>query len=221
MDFKNLTTGRFDNLSTGNQEPVNQPLLPREPHTPPYQSTEVDIKRMEPQEVYLPHGKKHAEKFGIKLVLNIEQALKLRRDGLAVLTIREADIAARQGVPLNSDFLHKALKAIDGMFSEGIPGERDNAYVLRESYNRGINFKRQFYHKVSQERKDIADKALILIVNRLTDIKLPPWPEEVYNGFATELCKPEWMSWEQYREASKHCVIRDPEGEFNDTPNPA
>jgi hypothetical protein len=212
MDFKELTKGRFTGaeVSTGNQPS----LLPREPNTPPYKAGEVDPNRMEPQEVYLPYGKTHAAKFGVKVVLTLMQALELRRKKLAVVTSREADIAARLQIPLNSDFMHKGMQAIDGMFAEGIPGEKDNAYVLREFYNRGIKFKKEFYHKATKEKQETADKAMRETLMKLTEIGLPAWPEEVENGFAVELCKPEFMSWDQYLEASKHYIFRDPEN-FN------
>lgn len=212
MNFNELTQGRFTGaVSTGNQQPQQPSLLPREPNTPPYKKGEVDINRMEQQEVYLPYGRKHAESFGVKIVLTIQQALELRRKKMAVITIREADIAARWKAPLNSDFLHKALQAIDGLMLEGIPGEPGNPYTLREQYNRGIDFKKKHYHTVSKERQDICDTAMAEILSKLRAIDLPAWPEEEINGFAPELCKPEIMTWEQYREAAKHYIIRDPD----------
>lgn len=218
MDFKDLTTGPYKagSVSSGNQPSVQPSLLPREANTPPYKkATESNIQLIEPPEVFLPHGRKHAEKFGVKLVLTLEQALNMRRQKLAVLTPREADTLARGNVPLNSDFMHKALQAMDGMISEGIPGEKDNAFVLRESYNRGIDFKRKFWHKIDTARKIAADEALATIVEKLAKAKLPLWPEELDNGIATELCKPEYMNWEQYRAAALHYTTRDP-AEFED-----
>lgn len=231
MDFKDLTSGKYQAptgqsagqpVSSGNHlsnQQTQPSLLPREPNTPPYRTTEANIQIIEPIEVFLPHGRKHAEKFGVKLVMTLEQALNMRRQKLAVLTPREADTLARGNVPLNSDFMHKALQAMDGMVSEGIPGEKDNAFVLRESYNRGINFKRMHYHKVDQDRQAKADAALAEIVEKLNRIKLPLWPEEVDNGVVTELCKPEYMNWEQYRAAASHYISRDPEefeGDFHE-----
>lgn len=210
MKFSELMNQQRE-ISTGNQEAAKQPLLPQPPNTPPYRKGEVDITRLEDQTLYLPYGRRHAEKFGVKIVLNMEQALTLRHGGLAVVTIREADTLARWNVPLDSDFLHKALRAIGGMVVEGIPGEKDNAFFLRERYNKGIEFKRQHYHRVTVERQKAADDALLEIEKKLADMALPLWPEEQNNGILVELCKPEFMNWQQYREAATNYVTRDPD----------
>jgi hypothetical protein len=208
MDFKSLTEGRFTGtVSTGNQ----QTLLPREPNTPPYKTGEASINRPEQPEVYLPYGLQHAEKFGVKIVWTLLQALEMRRKKIAVITIREADIAARWQVPLDSDFMHKALQSIDGMIVEGIPGEKDNPFHLREFYNRGVKFKKEAYHRATKEQQAKADQAMAETLAKLSKIKLPAWPEEERDGFAMELCKPEFMTWEQYKEAAKHCIVRTPE----------
>lgn len=214
MDFKDLTNGPYtgQKVSTGNQQPS---LLPREANTPPYKKGEATIKSVEPAEVFLPHGRRYAEKFGVKLALNLEQALNMRRQKLAVVTLREADTAARWGAPLDSNFMHLALQAMDGMIIEGIPGEKDNAYFLRERYNAGIEFKRRYYHQVDAQRQAAADKALADIAAKLAAVKLALWPEELNVGIAVELCKPEYMNWEQYRAASQRFITRDP-AEFED-----
>lgn len=209
MDFKELSSGRFtDQVSSGNQQPS---LLPKEPNTPPYslKNKEANLGRVESAEVYLPYGRQHAEKFGVKIVPTMLQALQMRHQKMAVITIREADILARWNVPLNSDFLHKALQAVDGMVVEGIPGETDNAFILREFYNRGIKFKKELYHKATKEQQDRADLAMGETLAKLRKMKLAAWPEEIRDGFAQELCKPEYMDWSQYCEAAKHTIIRD------------
>lgn len=207
MKFNELLSTTPTKVSTGN----NQPLLPQPPNTPPYRKGEVDITRVEEHRLYQPYGKRHAEKYGVKIVLNMEQALLLRQQGLAVITIREADTLARWNVPLDSNFLHKALQAIGGMVVEGIPGEKDNAFFLRERYNIGIQWKREHYHRVTPERQQKADEALREIEVKLAKMGLPLWPEEQNNGMPPELCKPEFMNWQQYREAATNYVTRDPD----------
>jgi hypothetical protein len=210
MDMKELTSGgRFSGkpVSTGNQ----QSLLPSDSYTPPYKLGEADPNRLELKEIYLPYGKQHAEKYSIKIAITLKQALEMRQAGMEVLTIREADIAARWQVPLGNHFLYKALSMTGSCFTEGIPGEKDNAYQLRETYNRGVAFKRDFYNKVDRERQIKADQYMVDILAKLEAIDLPAWPEELTRGFAQELCKPEYMNWEQYRAASQGFVFREPD----------
>lgn len=226
MEFKELTEGRFNPpsapgtpvpVSTGNPQQSQQSLLPREPYTPPYQKGEVDPNRVEEFSAYLPYGRRYVKEFGIQIALSLQQALEQRRRGLAVVTLREADIAARCKIPLSNEFLHKALQAIDGMIVEGTPGEKDNPYFLREFYNRGVKFKIESYHKALPEQQRKADAAMQEVLDKLEKMNLPAWPEEVIAGFKFDICKPEFMTWDQYREAAKHYVSRDPEsfGEQN------
>lgn len=216
MNFNELTHGRFTGkVSTGNS---TQPLLPREPHMPPYVKGEADPGRPEPQEVYLPYARQHASQFGVKIVATLRQALEFRRQKLAVLTIREADIAARSKIPLDSDFLHKALQAIDGIIIEGIPGEKENPYHLREFYNRGVAFRKQYYQAADKAKRETADKAMGDTLAKLAAAQLPAWPEEIEHGFVTELCKPEFMDWSQYRAAAANYKSREPEQFVADQP---
>ena len=209
MDFQNATKGRFSGQPAA--QPTQPSLLPREPNTPPYQKGECNIQLVENEEAYLPHGRKYAEKFQVIIATNLVSAINMRNEGKAALTIREADIAARIQIPLDSAFFHKAMRAIGGMIAEGFPGEPDNPFELRKFYNRGVHFKKTAYSSVDRGRQERADKAMQEVLDKLEARHLPSWPEEVKHGFAIELLKPEYMTWAQYEEAAKHHIVRDPE----------
>jgi len=212
MDFKDMQSGRFsgvqpEKVSTGNPEP-------RQPNTPPYVKGEVNPKLIEQPQIYSRQTKAYATKYGVKLALNLESALDDRAKGEITLTIREVDVAARLGIPLDRDFIHKALRAIGGMVIEGIPGEPDNPYFLRAYYNRGIKFKKKDdsgksdYDRAHPAKQEKADALLKEILQKLRGHQLAAWPEEEANGFPLELCKPEYMTWDQFNKAQAQVVKR-------------
>lgn len=207
MNFNELTSGK---VSTGKS--AQPSLLPPEAHTPPYAKSEAKINRLETQDNFLAYGRKYAESFHVKLALTLQQALELRQHGVAAITLREADIAARWKVNLDSKFIQDGIRKFDGLLTEGLPGEKDNPFALREFYNRGVNFKKNGdYDRADSNRRKIADQAMADALSKLNSQDLPAWPEEIENGFNLELCKPEFMTWEQYREAAKTQVFRQPE----------
>jgi hypothetical protein len=208
MDFRELMqSGRFTSPAKTPVSTVKKDDEKREAFTPPYVSGEADARKIETADVYLPYGKEYVARYGVEITINLEQALLLRSQGRFVVTLREADIAARCKVPLESEFIRKGLAAIGGMFVEGIPGEKDNPYALRNHYNRGIKFKNSSdYAKSSIAKQERATAELKATLDKLAERHLPAWPEEVIEGFRTELCKPEFMDWHQYEQAASRPV---------------
>lgn len=213
MDFSEMQKGRFTGQTA---QPAASPpaasqvasQATRAPYTPPYQKGEYNAKLTESRLAYTTEAVKYAERFAIDLAPNLETALTQRRQGGKSLTMREVDTAARMQVPLDSEFLIKAMVAIDGMISEGIPGEPDNVYYLRAFYNRGVKFKKPREKSGKSEydycdliRQQKADRVMAEILSKLEQAGLPAWPQEQEQGFPEELCKPEYMTWNQFHKA--------------------
>lgn len=205
MNLNELTTGRF-NPQPVVQQPTQQ--QPREPNTPPYKPGEVTIGQPESIQVFLRYGREYAAQYGVELAINLEQALKTRAAGGFAITLREADMAARLQLPLDSKFFRAGLRK--AALVEGITGEADNVYALRALYNRGVEFKyiKKLYDQCDEARKAKADQVMQETLDKLIATGLDPWPEELRNGFHTDLCKPEYMDWQQYEAASKRVIKR-------------
>lgn len=221
MKFDDMQKGRFDDpqvepqISNGNLPAASQPAEPRKPHTPPYSKNEFTIQNLEEPVIYNKRVLEYAREFNIRIAPTLQLALEHRMQGQVTMTLRELDIAARIKVPLDKDFVYKALRAFAGMFTEGIPGqfmegkiaEKDNVYFLRSLYNRGIKFKtkgsdgKSDYDRSTPQKQADADQLLRTILDKLKAQQLPAWPEEVEKGFPTELCKPEYMTWYQFNKA--------------------
>lgn len=227
MNYADMQKGRFSTVQPPiSTTPVSTGNLERTPHTPPYINGEHNLQLSEPTQAYSLNAKRYAAKYGIKLALNMESALLERNKGEITMTIREVDISARLGIPLDKDFFHKALQAIGGMVVEGIPGEPDNPYYLRAFYNRGIKFKtanphsrKSDYDHASPAKQERADAAMREILAKLETHKLTPWPEEIENGFPQELCKPEYMTWDQFYKAQAAMTRRYASGENQHEPD--
>lgn len=202
---------KFDLYSVKNELPKESF---RQAHTPPYTKAEVNLQLCAQTDVYLPYGRQYAAKFGTRIVTNMQQAIDARKNGEFVLTIREADTAARNQLPLSSRLLIRSMVyGIDGLnqlglISEGIPGVEGNAFELRNQYNKGVQFyKTGKYEIAPAAQKTAADKRMKLLKLSLNELGLPLWPEEVDGGLATELLKPEYMSWHQYQEAAAQRIF--------------
>lgn len=226
MEFSNLSKDpkyKVAEVSTGNSEVViNTPPPPdpnRPPYTPPYRNkVEADPTIIDEVQYYPPQGKQHAEKFGVRITPNLKMALEARAKGEFCLSPREADVAARMRIPLEGSFFKKALICFGNMITEGsMPGEPDNVYHLRAYYNRGVKFKKpgpgntpSDYTQSSPARQEQADSKMKDILEKLEAMQIPAWPQEIQNGFATELCKPEYMTWQQYEAAANIPLQRSP-----------
>lgn len=204
----------------------------RESYTPPYSQNdnEYNLQLVEQEKIYLPYGREYANKYNITLVPCMRHALDTRKTGKFVLTFREADIAARKVLPLDSQILISSMVFspgglnCQGMICEGIPGTEGNAFELRNQFSKGYNFyKTGKYEKAPEVQRKAADQRMKSLKHWLAELGLPLWPEEIENGIATELLKPEFMTWHQYTEASqKKIFLFDPnaspefEGEDSD-----
>lgn len=188
----------------------------RQPYTPPYSQSdsEYNLQLVEQEKIYLPYGKDYAAKYGIGLVPCMRHALDIRKSGKFVLTFREADIAARKQLPLGSPLLIASMVYspgglnCQGLICEGIPGTDGNAFEFRNQFNKGHQFyETGKYNKAPQAQKEAADKRMTSLKAWLSELGLPLWPEEIKNGVATELLKPEYMTWHQYTEASQKKIF--------------
>ena len=190
------------------------PNADRHKYTPPYRANEVMLQQSDPAEVYNPEGRRWAAQFSVPVVGSLQQAIDLRNKGQFVLTQREADAAARLQVQLSNRLLRDSM-VVDprkggcaSLIVEGIPGVKNNIYELRNQYNRGVQFhKTGKYDIAPQAQREAADRKMKELVRLMEEAGFPLWPEEVENGIPTELCKPEYMTWHQYQEATKQEVF--------------
>lgn len=187
-----------------------------------YRKEEVKLNNCEDRSVYLAYGRTYATKHGFELVPSMAAALQGRRTGKKVLSYREADIAARAKFPLSQVVIFKAMVMLDSCFDEesmdlvdvgmlhedvvGIPAKNkfvpETVYEMRRFYNRGVQVKKSGkYSSYSPEQKKVADECMKNTLDILNFCKLPAWPEEVTDGFALELTKPEYMTFDQYNAA--------------------
>lgn len=193
-------------------------VVPPEPLAPPpvYQKKEVDLTKPDAFEVYLPYGRAYAKQHNCEVMAgNIQYAMTARAQGKRVLTLREADIAARSKLDLTLIFpvLVDATKmemnmtddvvVQDKVLTEDLVGLPDSIYELRKLWNRGVTWNRNERHKHSELVHAKADKTMARLRKIFEQCLLPPWPEEEVAGFHVELTKPEYMSFTQYEEARK------------------
>jgi hypothetical protein len=204
-------------VSTGNQPPATPPQ-PRVPHTPPYAPSEVSTRQVENKGIYPREAKSYVESLGFAVDLTFQAVLDKRAKGEKVVTPREADIAYRGTLDLNSETLLATLLHFGGFLVEGTPGEEGNTFQLRARYNtlladyrRGKEFKRNgSYDKCSKEKKEIVDKKIEELFQEMLDILaalnergLKAHDLEIENGFPVEITKPEYMTFGQYEAAAK------------------
>lgn len=212
-----LESGKTESLkvSTGN------PYLPQAVKTPTL-PTPLDQRASQPDNVKLSYNSSKAtlwleedlkpyvgpiipyiERYGFKVVRTLEEVLKSRHVGQKVMTLREADIATRAAMDLHDKALWEAMNYFDSFLVEGTPGEPDSPWFLRKQYNRGIEFMRTEYTKAPPTQQARAMDRLTELRIQLAEFKLPLWPEEIEQGFAIDLLKPEYQTWGQYEQAIK------------------
>lgn len=180
--------------------------------TPAYKSGEVKINQGDPLYMVNKRAKEYAAKYGYGLTMSLAEALKGRVNGIKVLSFREADVACRQDLKLDNEFLqagiHNPAEAL--IIVEDIAGLKDSVYELRAFYNRGVQFfSTGRSSHVELEAVQRAKFAMHETLSKLKERGVPAWPEEEEKGFALELCKPDCMTWDQYRSRMKTPVERD------------
>ncbi len=170
-----------------------------------YDHKKAHIERPEDQDVYPYQSIRYVENYGFTIVPTLKKALVERANGKKSMTIREADICARGQISLDSEFLKSFMFSEFGLFlSESDSYFKDNAWNLRVSYNKGLQWKGSKRLKESEEMIEKGDAKIERVVNELKEMGLPLWPKELIYGVPAELTKPEWMTWEQYAKSKKN-----------------
>lgn len=198
------------------------PLMPQLPVSTPakqakpvYKTDEVTLTQVEAFEIYLPYGKAHAEKHGFNVFGNLAAVMKRRVAGEKVVSLREADIAARCNLDLTIAFpvLVDAGRLLDvglgddvyasefPILVEDLVGLPDSIYELRRLWNRGTAWNKNERHKHDDLTKQKADKTMGRLRRIFEQCLLPVWPEEEERGFHPELTKPEFQTFAQYEQS--------------------
>ena len=150
--------------------------------------------------------------FDCSIADTLKDAMKLRANGTLALSRRESDIVARGSIDLSNEFLRAALLSdMTLVLSEGPPSS-DSAYILREQYNKGIQWRKCKREQQDAARQRKGDIAITVIEQELASMKLPVWDREKENGFHLDLTKPEWLSSAQYQDR-KNTTIKEFEDE--------
>lgn len=146
---------------------------------------------------------------------DIRDAIERRKNGEKVLSLRELDILARGNIKLNgSCLMDSVLMDTDSSFMlcEGTPGSVYSGWHLRYRYNKGIEWIADATKRMdSASNKGLTRESARIagtiekakgrigeIKAALSELHIPPWPEEANYGFAPFLLKPEFMSAREY-----------------------
>jgi len=165
----------------------------------------------EHKDVLVAHGSIYVEKQGWMVADTIRAALTGRAAGEKLLSPREADVAARQSLDLNSPFLLATLMTdlhcylMEGQPGKGPDGKNGNdLWYYRRRWNNGVKW-RQEYKADSPEDTTKKAEALLLSIEDVINnqFNLPLWPEERRIGFVDALLKPEYLTWGQFDEERK------------------
>lgn len=187
-------------LSSGKSEPPPAPEIIQVPDPPVLVEhctfQQQDLKEL--KERYTQRALEYITPFMFSIASHLQEALQQRARGEKVLTLREADIAARGKVNLGSSLVLAGLSDGLNFLVEGIVGVPDNPFELRYRYNRGIDYKRTKYAEDTPARQEAARKIMKHLIYQLTQADLPPWPTEITEGFPGSFCYPEFMTKEQY-----------------------
>lgn len=179
-----------------------------------YNQDKFTLNREEPKRVYLSYGRLHAEKHGWSLAGSVKEAIESRLNGKKILTFREADVLARKFADLNdSGFIALMIgPEFAGYVTEDNEGGEDIWY-LRHRYNKGLKWKKEVRPNKSEAEQIVGDQQLTKLITAMIDKGLPPWAEEIEDGFSTELTKPEYLTWDQYTKARKKGPLKEKEPE--------
>lgn len=182
-------------LSTGKSEEYLVELTAPPPKTP-VQNTSVRNQETLPMMEWMKYAYWHAQAQGFTVVPTLLEAMQDRVIGAKKISLREADIAARQKLDLKKPLILAALQ--DGLIVEGIVGLEGNVYELRARYNRGVIFKKQFYAQAPESQQKQALDLMKLLLHQLAEQGVPAWEEEIREGFHESLCRPEYMTQAEY-----------------------
>lgn len=144
---------------------------------------------------------KKCQELDVKLSGNLKSALKLRKEGAVVLSLREADALYRG----SSDIRRIAELMTDCsefgfMVNESILGQKNSIWQLRRVYNKTLydiktckssSFRLRYLEKLNKI-KDMIDKSNSMI-----------YKNEITSGFRKIFLHPEYMEYEKYIEVEK------------------
>lgn len=195
-----------EELSYTVQEPkAIEPIKPEFP----YREGEVTPYLSDPSYLALPRILEYAAARGYKVVPSIKEAIIGRQKAEQVLSIREADTAARGKAELDSPLVWAAIstpldKEAAIYILEDMAGAHDSVFELRAYYNRGLLFfsSGKAATKTPEEVQRARD-TMIRTLDMLRWARVPAWDEEIDKGFPVEMCKPDFMTWTQYEERKK------------------
>lgn len=210
-----------EQLSTGNPQAASPP---RTPHTAPFPAKEISLQNVEQESIYPKEASSWVKRQGFMIVPNMMEALRQRAEGKLVVTLREADIAFRSKINMTSPLFLEAIK--DGVINEDIPRNNPNSvYELRRLYNLGLKKIGDAKAKgVPAARLVKAETEMQRILDKMSQKGVPAHPNEVTKGFAPELTKPEFMTFDQYTKAAaatEWIDDDDPYEEAQPTPPPS
>lgn len=181
---------------------ATQPLPTPKPITIPpyYQKNEYSRTQVltEPS-FYWPHGMEYAKKHGWDLTPSVFESIQHRSEGRKFLSYREADIAGRGRLLEESMVVGTLLGPFENFLTEDIVGLKDSIYELRLIYNRGVEYRKKDYQRQPLVQKQKCDAYMASLEAIFAKNRLSPWPEEKEQGFALGLCRPEYMTLDQYR----------------------
>lgn len=146
-------------------------------------------------------AKNYASLFKWSIENDLKSAILKRNSGAKVLTWREADIAARKKIDLNNKFF---ILGLSGSFLyEDTPHLTDSIYMLRATYNRGLDWVKNKRQSETPDKQKIGDDYLRGVYEKIELSGLRFWDEEKKNGFHQELLKPEYMTQNEFLIASR------------------
>lgn len=143
---------------------------------------------------------------GWKIAKNMKQAMIDRAEGRKSLAIRECDILCRRRIDLSSDFFAVSIMTEGFAVIEhhDFDQKDNNIFLVRESYNKGLTWRKTRRDKVPEEVQEKGDARIDALLVKMEEFGLPAFPSEIKNGFPTELLKPEWMNWEQWEKSKRN-----------------
>lgn len=146
-------------------------------------------------------AKSYAFEFKWSIEVDLKTVMLKRNSGAKVLTWREADIAARKQLNLNNQFFIAGL--VGAFLHEDNPYVKESIYILRATYNRGIEWVRNKRDLEPPEKQKTGNDYLRGIYDKIQLSGLKLWDEEKKNGFHQELLKPEYMTQNEFLIASR------------------
>lgn len=185
-------------------EPTFDQATVKPPDSLAYTKEQVTAYQGDPNYLAFDYIKNYVASQGYEIVQSIKDALIGRQQGKKLLSLREADTAARANLNLKSPLVFAAMSTFSDMAAiimEDIAGPDETVFELRSFYNRGIAyFKSEKCRTDPPERVMNARRAMDDALDMLDFARVPAWQKEIEHGFPVEMCKPDFLTWGQYEE---------------------